>query len=83
MVLYYTQPIKIEPFQHFDICVDYTNRTIVLYTKLYYFYANTYDEYYYFAIGSCVYHADTLQCSEQSIIPSETVQISEHYIKHK
>ena len=56
------------------------NQTIFKDTELYYFYANTYDEDYYFTIDRCDHCIDTLQDNEYIIIPSKPVQISEHYV---
>ena len=56
---------------------DYVDRTIVQDSKLYYFDANTHDEYYEYTIENCVSHADILETHEWNILPYRIVQISE------
>ena len=55
---------------------EYFGRAIVQYTEIYYFGANTYDEYYNFKIYSCVLHAATLKDHNHNTLISGIVQIS-------
>ena len=55
---------------------DYVDHNMVQDTEIYYFDANTFDEYCDLKIDRFVGHEFTLQVYEENILPSKLVQIS-------